>query len=191
MESGIKMVGAGLRGLSTGRKRAALAATVAAAATMVGLAVPAGASPLAAAKPAAVSGAEHLQFMTTSGTATTAGVIIWGAVTGAGIDHESQSSGPTGTDLLTFAGGSFKVTHTSKSMTQSVNAKTCFASFGGKGTFKLSAGTGKYKGISGSGTFAFTSIGVAARTKNGACNLNAAPVAYQQVIAANGTAKLP
>jgi hypothetical protein len=185
------MVGEKLRGPSTGRKRAALAATVAAVATMVGLAVPAGASPLAAAKPAAVSGAEHLQFMTTSGTATTLGVITWGAVTAAGIDHESSSNAPTSTDLLTFAGGSFKVTHTTKSMTQNVNTKTCFASFGGKGTFKLSAGTGKYKAISGSGTFTFSAIGISARTKSGACNLNAAPVAYQQVIDANGTAKLP
>jgi hypothetical protein len=191
METGINTAAAKLRGLSAGRKRAALAVTVAAAvATVAGLAVPAGASPLAA-RPTAVRGAEHFQIMTTSGSATSLGVIAWGAVTAAGIDHESSSNSPTSTDLLTFPGGSFKVTHTTKSMTQSTNAKTCFAGFGGKGTFRLSAGTGRYKGISGSGTFTLSSIGIAARAKSGACNLNANPVAYQQVIDANGTATLP
>jgi hypothetical protein len=191
MEKGITTAAAKLRGISTGRKRAAFAATVAAAvATMAGLAVPAGASQLAA-RPAAVRGAEHFQAMTTSATATTQGVIAWGAFTAAGVDHESSSNAPTSTDLFTFPGGSFKVTHTTKSMTQNVNAKTCFASFGGKGTFKLSGGTGKYKGISGSGTFTFSDIGVAPRTKSGACNLNANPIANQQVINANGSAKLP
>jgi hypothetical protein len=191
METGINTAAAKLRGLSTGRKRAALAATAAAAvATVVGLAVPAGASALAG-RPAAVSGAEHFQAMTTSATATTQGVIAWGAVTAAGVDHESSSNAPTSTDLFTFPGGSFKVTHTTKSMTQNVNPKTCFASFGGKGTFKLSGGTGKYKGISGSGTFTLSDIGVAARTRSGACNLNANPVANQQLIDANGSVKIP
>jgi hypothetical protein len=191
METGINTAAAKLRGLSPGRKRAALAGAVAAAvATAVGLAVPAGASALAA-RPTAVSGAEHFQAMTTSATATTQGVIAWGAVTAAGIDHESSSNAPTSTDLFTFPGGSFKVTHTTKSMTQNVNTKTCFASFGGKGTIKVSGGTGKYRGISGSGTFTFSDIGVAARTKSGACNLNANPVANQQLIDANGTVKLP
>ena len=71
MEKKIKTAGAWLRGLSTGRKRAAMAAMVGAVvAAVVGLAVPAGASPIAA-RPAAVTGAEHFQAMSTSGTATT------------------------------------------------------------------------------------------------------------------------
>jgi hypothetical protein len=191
MRTGIKTFGAGLRGISTRRKRAGLAAMVAAVvATVVGLAVPAGASPIAA-RPAAVTGAEHFQAVTTSGTATTQGVIAYGLFTNYGVDHENNSNAATSTDLFAFAGGSFKVTHTTKKQSQSVNAKACFYRYTASGTFKLSAGTGKYKGISGNGTFTLSGMGFGPKTKSGACNENANPVAYQQVINANGTAKLP
>ena len=191
MEKGIKTFGAKLRGISTGRKRAGLAAMVAAAvATVVGLAVPAGASPLAA-RPTAVTGAEHLQAVTTSGTATTQGVIAYGVFTNYGIDHETNSNAATSTDLFTFVGGSFKVTHTTKKQSQTVNVKACFYRYTASGTFKLSAGTGKYKGISGKGTFTVNGLGFGPKTKSGACNENANPVASQQVIDANGTVTLP
>jgi hypothetical protein len=191
MEKGIKTAGAKLRGISARRKWAALAAMVAAAvATVVGLAVPAGASPMAV-RPAAVTGAEHLQAMSTSGTATTQGVIAWGIFTNYGIDHENNSNAATSTDLFTFAGGSFKVTHTTKKQSQTVNAKACFYRYTASGIFKLSAGTGKYKGISGKGTFTLTGMGFGPKTKSGACNENANPVVAQQVIDANGTVTLP
>jgi hypothetical protein len=191
MEKGIKTAGAKLRGISTGRKRAALAAMVGAAiAAVVGLAVPAGASPLAA-RPTVVTGTEHLQAITTSGTATTQGVIAYGVFTNYGIDHENNSSAATSTDLFTFAGGSFKVTHTTKKQSQTVNVKACFYRYTASGTFKLSAGTGKYKGISGQGAFALSGMGFGPKTKSGACNENANPVVYQQIIDANGTVKLP
>jgi hypothetical protein len=191
MQKGMKTFGARLRGISSGRKRAGLAAMVAAAvATVVGLAVPAGASPLAA-RPAAVTGAEHLQAVTTSGTATTQGVIAYGVFTNYGIDHENNSSAATSTDLFTFANGSFKVTHTTKKQSQTVNAKACFYRYTASGTFKLSAGTGTYKGISGNGTFALSGMGFGPKTKSGACNENANPIVYQQVIDANGTVTLP
>jgi hypothetical protein len=191
VEKRIKTAGAWLRGLSTGRKRAAMAAMVGAAvAAVVGLAVPAGASSIAA-RPASVTGAEHFQAMTTSGTATKQGVIVWGVVTAYGVDHENNSSAATSTDLFTFAGGSFKVIHTTKKQSQTVNAKACFFHFTASGTFKLSGGTGKYKGISGKGTFAINGFGFGPKTKSGACNENANPVAYQQLIDANGTVTLP
>ncbi len=191
MNMGIKSFGARLRGISAVRKRAALAAMVAAAvATVVGLAVPAGASPMAA-RPAAVTGAEHFQAVSASGTATTQGVIAYGVFTNYGVDHENNSSAATSADLFTFANGSFKVVHTTKKQSQTVNAKACFFRYTASGTFKLSAGTGTYKGISGKGTFALSAMGFGPKTKSGACNENAAPVVFQQVIDANGTVTLP
>jgi hypothetical protein len=187
MKTEIKKAGTNHFSGKTRKRAAVLAMTGAAIAAGVVLAVPAGASPLA---PTAVSGAEHFQAMTTSATANTQGVIAWGAFTAAGVDHENSSNAATSTDLFTFPGGSFKVTHTTKSMAGGFT-KSCFASFTGKGTFKLSGGTGKYKGISGSGTFTFTDIGIAPKTKKGACNENANPIANQQVIAASGSVKLP
>jgi hypothetical protein len=105
MKKGIKTFGARLRGISTVRKRAALAAMVAAAvATVVGLAVPAGASPLAA-RSASVTGTQHFQMMntTTSETSTTNPLIAWGLFTAPGVDQEHANN----TDTFKFPGGTF------------------------------------------------------------------------------------
>jgi hypothetical protein len=174
----------------TGRKRAALAAmTGAAAAAVIGLAVPASAAP-AAARPAAVSGTEHFQIMSTSGTSNKLSVIVYGAFTAAGTDTEPNSNGPTATAVFTLPGGSFKVTHTNPNG-GNFNPKSCLFTFNAKGTYKLSGGTGKYKGISGKGTYSAFFIGIAPRLKSGACNPNANPVAFQQVVDATGSVKVP
>ena len=193
MEKGIKTAGAKLRGISAGRKRAALAAMVAAAvATVVGLAVPAGASPMAA-RPAAVSGTEHFQMMntTTSETSTTNPLIAWGLFTLPGVDKEHANN----TDTFTFPGGTFLVKHATKKGTahQSFNAKTCLFQYSEQGTLKVSSGTGKFKGISGGGTYALSVIGIGAKLKNGTCNPSqtAPAAAQQQEIAAVGKIKLP
>jgi hypothetical protein len=196
METGIKTFGAGLRGISPGRKRAALAAMVAAAvATVVGLAVPAGASPLAA-RPTAVTGAEHFQVMSTAtNNSPSSPLIAWGVFTGAGVDREisSNPAGTKGVDTFTFPNGRFKVTHTAKTQKQSFNAKTCFYSFSETGVFTLSGGAGKYKGISGSGKYALTVVGIGPKLKSGACNpnQNARSIANQQEIVGNASVRLP
>ena len=196
MKTGIKTVGARLRGMSAGRKRAAvLAMTGAAIAAGVVLAVPAGASPLAAG-PAAVTGAEHFQVMSTAtSNSPNSPLIAWGVFTGAGVDRQisSNASGTKGVDNFIFANGKFKVTHTVKTQRQSFNSKTCFYSFGETGVFTLSGGTGKYKGISGSGKFALNVIGIGPKLKSGACNpnQNARSIANQQEIVANASVRLP
>jgi hypothetical protein len=185
-----------LRGLSTGRKRAAMAAMVGAAvAAVVGLAVPAGASPIAA-RPAAVTSAEHFQVMSTAtSNSPNSPLIAWGVFTGAGIDRQisSNASGTKGVDVFIFANGKFTVKHTAKTQRQSFNAKTCFYSFGQTGVFTLSGGTGKYKGISGSGKFALSVIGIGPKLKNGACNpnQNARSIASQLQIVGNASVRLP
>jgi hypothetical protein len=196
MKQGIKQAAARLRGLSTGRKRAAVAAMLGAAvATVLGLAVPAGASPLAA-RPAAVTGAEHFQVMSTAtNNSLNSPLIAWGVFTGAGVDHEisSNAAGTKGVDSFIFANGKFTVTHTAKTQKQAFNARTCFYSFSQTGVFTLSGGTGKYKGISGSGKYALTVIGIGPKLKSGACNpnQNARSIANQQEIAGLASVKLP
>lgn len=193
METGIKTVGARIRGLSTGRKRAGvLAMTGAAVAAGLVLAVPAGASP----RPAAVTGAEHFQVMSTAtSNSPNSPLIAWGVFTGAGVDRQisSNAAGTKGVDNFIFANGKFKVTHTAKTQKQSFNTKTCFYSFSQTGVFTLSGGTGKYKGISGSGKFALTVVGIGPKLKSGACNpnQNARSIANQQVIDGNGSVRLP
>jgi hypothetical protein len=196
MEKRIKTTRAWLRRLSTGRKRAAMAAMVGVAvAAVVGLAVPAGASPIAA-RPAAVTGAEHFQDMTTAtNNSPLSGVIAWGVFTGAGVDREisSNAAGTKGVDTFSFSNGKFTVTHTAKTQKQSFNTKTCFYAFSQTGVFTLSAGTGKYKGITGSGKYALSVVGIGPKLKSGACNpnQNARSIANQQEIVANATIKLP
>ena len=193
MEKGIKTAGAKLHGISTRRKRAAVLAAMigAAVAAVVGSGRPGGRVADGRLRPSAVTGAEHFQAMSTSATATTQGVIAYGLFTAYGVDHENNSNAATSTDLFTFAGGSFKVTHTTKKQSQTVNVKACFYRYTASGTFKLSGGTGKYKGISGKGTFALSAMGFGPKTKSGACNENANPIVAQQVINANGTVRLP
>jgi len=175
------------------RKRAAvIAMTAAAVAAAVVLGGPAGASPLAA-RAAAVSGTEHFQIMSTSTTSLNAGVIVYGAFTASGVDHESSSTANTATDRFTFAGGSFKVTHTGKGGTQTFNSKTCLFVLSQPGIYTLSGGTGTYKGISGHGTFKLSVIGLGPKLKNGKCNPSetAIAIAQQTVIDASGSVKIP
>jgi hypothetical protein len=196
MEKGIKTAAAKLRGLSTGRKRAAMAAMVGAAvAAVVGLAVPAGASPIAA-NPAAVTGAEHFQVMSTAtNNSPNSPLIAWGVFTGAGVDREisSNAAGTKGVDNFIFSNGKFTVTHTAKTQKQSFNSKTCFYSFSQTGVFTMSAGTGKYKGISGSGKYTLSVVGIGPKLKSGACNpnQNARSIANQQEIMGNASVRLP
>jgi hypothetical protein len=160
----------------------AAAAAVAASATvaLTGLSA-ASASP---ARPAA-SGTEHLQLMTTSATSNLAPVIIYGVATDHGVDHEGSGN----TDTFKFAGGSFKVVHSSGTGTQHLNPVTCLAQINQHGTYKLSGGTGKYKGISGHGKYQLSILFVAKKVK-GKCSQKAAPVAFQQLIQASGPASL-
>jgi hypothetical protein len=196
MEKGIKTATARLRGLSTGRKRAGLVATLGAVvATVLGLAVPAGASPITA-SPAAVTGAEHFQVMSTAtNNSPNSPLIAWGVFTGAGVDRQisSNAAGTKGVDTFIFPNGKFTVKHTAKTQKQSFNTKTCFYAFSQTGVFALSGGTGKYKGISGSGKYTLSVVGIGPKLKSGACNpnQNARSIANQQEIVGNASVRLP
>jgi hypothetical protein len=159
-----------------------LAATAAAAAA--GAFALTGVTAASAASPA-VSGTEHFQFMTTSPTSSNASIIATGVFTAGGVDHPGRT-----TDTLVFPTGSFKVTHSKPTGTQTLNPKTCLLTATQTGTYTISGGTGAYSGISGHGTYQATILAVAARTAQGKCSTTLAPAAWQQVIKASGPVHL-
>jgi len=156
----------------------AATAAVATVAAALWLAVPAGASPARS----AVSGTEHFQIMSTSGTSNTGSVIATGVFTAGGVAH---SGTPAGT--FVFPAGSFKVVHSKGSGTQTFNRKTCLVTVNLKGTYKIFGGTGKYAGISGSGKYQLSILAVVARSA-GKCS---GPfVAFQQIVKFSGPVSL-
>jgi hypothetical protein len=187
METGIKRADAKHFTGKTRKRAAVLAMTGTAAVAAVVLAGPAGASPLAARTAPAVTGTEHFQIMTTSGTSTKLSLIMYGLFTAPGVDHEGNGN----VDTFALAGGTFKVRHSNPIGPQNFNAKTCLLTVSGHGTYTISGGTGKYKGISGHGKYTLTILDIQPKTKSGACNENAAPTAFQQVVDATGPATRP
>ncbi len=172
----------------TGRRRAAVAAmTGAAAAAVTGLVMagPAGAASVAASSPAAVSGTEHIQLMTTSGTATTMSVIFWGAFTAAGVDHEGNT-----VDTVVLPGGTVKVRHPGNGGPGTFNRKTCLFTASERDAYTFAGGTGRYKGITGHGIATVSIVGIGAKVK-GACSQTAPPLAWHQVITGAGPVRLP
>jgi hypothetical protein len=134
----------------------------------------------------AVSGTEHFQMMTTSGTGSTGSVIASGVFTAPAVDHEHSNN----TSTFTFANGTINIKHSSGTGTQRFDPKTCLMTVNIHGTYKLVSGTGKYAGISGSGTYKVSILAIGA-SSGGKCVKNKPPVAFHQVINASGPVSLP
>jgi len=134
----------------------------------------------ASARPAA-SGTEHFQLMTTSATSKTSSTIATGLFTAGGTDTRTTNS----TDTLTFPTGTFVITHSKGTGSQSFNPKTCLLTVSEKGTYKLGSGTGAYANISGNGTYQLSILAVTAKS-GGNCLKTAPPSTWQEVIRASG-----
>jgi hypothetical protein len=147
-------------------------AAASAAAAALWLAVPAAASP---AGPAA-SGTEHFQTITTSFTSNTAGIIATGVFTAGGIRHRASK-----VDTFVFPNGTFKVAHSGRGGTQTLDPKTCLLTIHGHGIVKISGGTGKYAGIRGRGTYQISILAIEARS-GGKCTLKKPAPSFQQII---------
>jgi hypothetical protein len=163
------------------RKILASAVTAAAAAAVIG-----GAGLAVASTHTAVSGTEHFQMMTTSGTGSIGSVIASGVFTAPAVDHEGLNNLST----FTFSNGTITVKHSNGTGTQSFNPKTCLLTVNQHGTYKLQSGTGAYAGISGSGTYKLSILAIGARS-GGKCSQSKPPVAFHQVINASGPVSLP
>jgi hypothetical protein len=135
---------------------------------------------------AAVSGTEHFQMMTTTGTGSTGSVIASGVFTAPAVDHEHQA---TNTSTFTFSNGTILIKHSSGTGTQHFDPKTCLLTVNMHGTYKLVSGTGKYAGITGSGTYQLSILAIGA-SSGGKCTQNKPPVAFHQVINATGPVTL-
>ena len=138
----------------------------------------------AASRPA-VSGTESFQIMSTSATSTTSSFLAHGAVfTAGGVDHSGSK-----TDTIVLPGGSFKVTHSKGTGTQSFNPTTCLLTVNMHGTYTISGGTGTYATISGSGKYQISILAIGQKS-GGVCSRTLPPSTFQQVIKAAGTASL-
>jgi len=134
-----------------------------------------------------VSGTEHFQMMTTSGTGSTGNVIASGVFTAPAVDHEHEA---TNTSTFTFSNGTINIKHSSGTGTQHFDPRTCLVTVNLHGTYKLLSGTGRYAGISGSGTYQLSILAIGARS-GGKCVQNKPPAALHQVINASGPVSLP
>jgi hypothetical protein len=162
----------------------AAGAVVTVAAIAVSGAMTASAAPTGA--PAAVSGTEHFQMMTTTGTGSTGSVIASGVFTAPAVDHEHSNN----TSTFTFANGTILIKHSNGTGTQHFDPQTCLMTINRHGTYQLASGTGKYAGITGSGTYQLSILGIGAKS-GGKCVQNKPPVAFHQVINASGPVTLP
>jgi hypothetical protein len=161
---------------------AASTAMVAGAVTVAGLTA-ASASP--ATRPSAVR-IEHFQLMTTSATSASESIIASGGVfTAGGVDFQGNK-----VDRVVFPGGTFKIAHSSGTGKQTFSPKTCLNVINLHGTYTLGHGTGKYKGISGHGKYQLSILFVDSRNSKGNCSQTKPPVAFQQIIKAQGPTHL-
>ena len=160
------------------------AAALAAAGTVAVTGVTAASAAPAPPAAAGAAGMQNFQIMSTSGTARTAKVIASGVFTASGTDVMGSK-----VDRLVFKGGSFKVRHSAGKGPQSVNRKTCLFTSNQHGTYTIFGGTGSLKGISGHGTYRVSILAVLARNSHGKCSFGPAPLGFQQLIRATGSAR--
>ena len=140
----------------------------------------------ASASQAGSSGTEFFQLVTTNpaGNATPS-IIARGAFTVGGVTHPGSR-----VDTAVFPNGTFKIAHSNGTGTPRFNAKTCLFTLALNGTYRLSGGTGAYAGISGHGIYRLNIMFVGARNAAGKCSQKLPPVAFQQIIRAQGPVTL-
>jgi hypothetical protein len=143
----------------------------------------------ASASPAAgagQSGFEFFQFVTTSpSSAAPVSIIARGVFTAGGVNHPGNK-----VDTAVFPDGTFKIAHSNGTGTPRFNPKTCLGVITLNGTYRLSSGTGAYAGVSGHGIYRLNILIVAARNSAGKCSNKLPPVAFQQIIKAQGPVSL-
>ena len=153
---------------------------------MAGAIAAMGITAASAAARTAVSGTEHFQIMSTSATSKTSSIIATGLFTAGGTDTHTTSS----TDTVKFPNGTFVITHSKGTGTQTLDPKTCLFTGNLKGTYTLGSGTGAYAKLTGSGTYQLSFLGIAAQS-GGKCSMTLPPTSFQQVIRASGPVTLP
>jgi hypothetical protein len=101
----------------------------------------------------------HVASTAPSGPGT---IIITGVVDAGGTEHPGR-----GIDDATFAGGGFRIDHSSGHPSTSFNAKTCVGTISQTGPFSVIDGTGRLSSLAGSGTYMFHALYTTARDVSG------------------------
>ena len=132
------------------------------------------------------SGTEFFQLLNTNpANNAPSSVIARGVFTAGGVDHPGSK-----VDTVVFPNGTFKIAHSNGTGTPRFNPKTCLGIIALNGTYRLSGGTGAYAGISGHGIYRLNIMFVGARNAAGKCSQKLPPVAFQQIIRAQGPVTL-
>jgi hypothetical protein len=101
----------------------------------------------------------HVASTVPSGPGT---IIITGVVDAGGSEHPGQAI-----DDATFAGGGFRIDHSSGHPSARFNAATCVGTINQTGPFSVIDGTGRFSGLSGNGTYVFRALYTTARDARG------------------------
>jgi hypothetical protein len=101
----------------------------------------------------------HVASTAPSGPGT---IIITGVVDAGGTEHPGQA-----VDDATFAGGGFRIDHSSGHPSTSFNDKTCVGTISQTGPFRVIDGTGQFSSLAGSGTYVFRALYTTARGVSG------------------------
>jgi hypothetical protein len=140
----------------------------------------------ASASAAGSSGFEYFQLVNaTVANNAPSSIIARGVFTAGGVDHPGNK-----VDTAVFPDGTFKIAHSNGTGTPRFNAKTCLGTITLNGTYRLSGGTGAYAGITGHGIYRLNILIVSARNSAGKCSNKLPPVAFQQIIKAQGPVSL-
>ncbi len=141
----------------------------------------------ASASPAAPSGSSGFEFFSLVATSPSgpSSIIATGVFTAGGVDHPGNK-----VDTAVFPDGTFKIAHSGGTGTPRFNPKTCLAVIALNGTYQVGHGTGAYAGISGHGIYRLNITFIGARNSAGKCSSSLPPVAYQQIIKAQGPLNL-
>ena len=159
---------------------------VASAVAAAGALAATGLTAASASQAAGSSGTEYFQLMNaTVANNAPSSIIARGVFTAGGVDHPGSK-----VDTVVFPDGTFKIAHSNGTGTPHFNAKTCLNTIVLNGTYRLSGGTGAYAGISGHGIYRLNILIVSARNSAGKCSHKLPPVAFQQIIRAQGPVSL-
>jgi hypothetical protein len=111
--------------------------------------------------PARSSRTEYFHVASTdpSGPGT---IIITGVVDAGGTEHPGRAI-----DDATFAGGSFRIDHSTGHPSARFNDQTCVGTINQTGPFTVIDGTGRFSGLAGSGTYVFHALYTTARDAKG------------------------
>lgn len=121
-------------------------------------------------------------------TSSVGDIILTGAISDHGKDHEGVAGKNHTINKLVLSNGTFEVNVGKLHPPTRLDSASCTFSSSGTATVPIvkGSGTGAYRGLTGTTKATLTVIGVLAKTKSGTCNQKAAPIAGFAWVKASG-----